>query len=148
MSHFAARTFRPVLVVGILAAGLVAAAVVFVGVSRFSSSDQPSQAPPAEETQVSSDVTDLQLEKFAVTLSEIADIQAKMKERMLQATDQTAVQEAEQEASAQMVEAVRRNGMSVEEYALLSRAIQEDSDLWGRLQKVQRGLDTAGSRIE
>jgi uncharacterized protein YqfA (UPF0365 family) len=90
-------------------------------------------------------LSDLQLTKFALIISEIADIQARMKERMLQADSQAAVRQAEEEASAQMVEAVRRNGMSVEEYALISNAIQEDSELLKRFQKIQDGLNASGS---
>jgi uncharacterized protein YqfA (UPF0365 family) len=70
-----------------------------------------------------------------------------MKERMLQAANQAAVRQAEEEASTQMVEAVRRNGMSVEEYALISNAIQQDSELLKRFQKIQDGLNPSESGL-
>jgi hypothetical protein len=46
-----------------------------------------------------------------------------------------------------MVEAVRRNGMSVDEYALISKAIQEDAELLERFQKIQDGLTASGSGL-
>jgi uncharacterized protein YqfA (UPF0365 family) len=66
---------------------------------------------------------------------------------MLQAANQAAVRQAEEEASTQMVEAVRRNGMSVEEYALISNAIQQDSELLKRFQKIQDGLNPSESGL-
>jgi Domain of unknown function (DUF4168) len=84
--------------------------------------------------------------KSGVTVQEVADIQAKTKK--LQATDPATVQEVEQRSSVQMLEAIRRNGLSVEEYALISKAIQEDPKLFERLQKIQRGLDVTGRRVK
>ena len=148
MSRFAARAFHSASHVVVLAIIMVAAVIVLVRISRYLSSDQPSQTSPSSAVQYSSGVSDLQLQKFAVTLREVADIQARMKDRMLQTTDPVAAQETEQQSSAQMVEAIHRNGLSVEEYALISKAIQEDQKLFERLQRIQRGLDVTGRRVK
>jgi hypothetical protein len=132
----------------VLAIILVAAVIVLVRISRYLSSDQPSRTSPSSAVQYSSGVSDLQLQKFAVTLREVADIQARMKDRMLQTTDPVATQEMEQQSSAQMVEAIRRNGLSVEEYALISRATQEAPELFERLVKIQKDLDPTQRRVE
>ena len=147
MGDFAPRTIQSFSRILIPAIGLVAAVVLITAISRFISPNPPSQPSPPPKAELASGLSDLQLTKFALILSEIADIQGRMKERMLQAASQAAVRQAEDQASAQMVEAVRRNGMSVDEYALISKAIQEDAELLERFQKIQDGLTASGSGL-
>jgi hypothetical protein len=147
MGDFATGTIQSFLRVVIPAIGLVTAVVLIAVMSRLIAPNPQSQPSPPPKEELASGLSDLQLTKFAVILSEIADIQARMKERMLQAANQAAVRQAEEEASTQMVEAVRRNGMSVEEYALISNAIQQDSELLKRFQKIQDGLNPSESGL-
>lgn len=148
MSRFAARAFHSVSHVVVLAIIMVAAVIVLVRISRYLSSDQPRQTSPSSAVQHSSGVSELQMKRFAVAVQEVADIQARTKDRMLQATDPVAAQELEQQSSVQMVEAIRRNGLSVEEYALITKAIQEDPELFERLVKMQKDLDPTQRRVE
>jgi hypothetical protein len=134
MSYFRLGGWHPVWAIGGLTVGLLALVALWVGTSRFISSSPPSE-PPLE-------VSDLQLENFAAALSEVAEIQAKMNEETLYSTNQAEIQRAEQEGSTQMVDAIQRHGLSVEEYTLISSAVQADSELFERLAKIQQELST------
>jgi hypothetical protein len=141
MSCFRLGGRHPVWAIGGLTIGLLTLVALWVGASLFLSSAPPGRTSPPSEPPL-----DLQLEKFAAALGEVAEIQAKMKEKTLHSTNQAEVQRVEQEGSAHMVEAIQRHGLSVEEYVQISSAVQAAPELFERLAKIQQELSTEGGQ--
>ena len=78
------------------------------------------------------------LESFAAAAIEVETISRTWSERMAGVEDDAELQSMRQEAQSEMVEAVRDEGISVEEYNMVLQVAQADPDLNARLQELMR----------
>lgn len=93
---------------------------------------QQGQQPP-QQVQVS----DSQLEQYVVVAGKVSEIRNDFQQKMTSAEDAEQAQSLQQEASAEMVEAVQASGMSVEEFNQIAYALQSDPALQERLAAIQ-----------
>jgi hypothetical protein len=87
----------------------------------------------------SHEVSDQQLEAFALIFSEVTAIHEVLRAEMLKSASEQAAKDAEQRAQQRMIEAVRRHGLEVEEYNRIARLLNEDSALFERYQIIEKG---------
>jgi hypothetical protein len=109
-----------------------------VVVVLFAQMDKTGQEGPLPVPEPTGQVSDEQLEAFALIFSEVTAIHGALRAEMLKATSEQAVEDAEQMAQQRMIEAVRRNGLEVEEYNRIARLLNEDSALFERYQEIEK----------
>ena len=127
--------------IGVLAVGFGLVAIVLL-ILR----DQADQPLPASPPQTAGDVSDEQLRKFALIFNEVEDILAGLRYQKRGARDQRALEQAQRGAEGQMIDAVRRNGMEVEEYQQITRLLNEDPELVQRLRAIQKKIGGGAAR--
>jgi hypothetical protein len=135
---------------------LVCVGALTLGFANFAPAQQPAsgqqqpaaqqeqaqqQAPPAaaaKETVTSADVTDQEVEQFALSYEDVTKIQ-KETEQQLQAVQDTAgASKVKADANQKMAEAVQGHGMKVERFNLIARSLDGDAALKQRVQqKIQ-----------
>jgi hypothetical protein len=106
------------------------------------SPQQQQQQPPAaaapNETVVSADVTDQEVEQFAKSYEDVARIQKDTEQQLQGVQDSTGVAKVKQQANQKMAEAVQGHGMKVERFNLIARSLNQDATLKQRIQqKIQ-----------
>ena len=131
---------------------LVCVATLTVGLAQIaqaqatqapSSQQQAAQqgSPPAAaatQTVTSADVTDQEVEQFAKSYEDVAQIQKDTEKQLESVEDATAVARVKQEANQKMADAVQGKGMKVERFNLIARSLNQDETLKQRIQqKIQ-----------
>lgn len=94
---------------------------------------QQSQQQAPQQVQVS----DSQLQQYVVVAGKVTEIRNDFQQKMTSAEDAEQAQSLQQEASAEMIEAVQASGMSVEEFNQIAYALQSDPALQERLAAIQ-----------
>jgi hypothetical protein len=114
----------------ILAAGLAAAPVM-------AQTAAPAQAPaPAQPTAPAVQPSEAQLQKFAQASQKVAVVAEEYQPKLHAASDDNARQQVMQEADEKMVQLVRADGLTVDEYNGISVAIQQDPQLRQRVMNL------------
>jgi hypothetical protein len=97
-----------------------------------------SPAPSATETVTSAEVTDQEVEQFAKSYEDVAQIQKDTEKQLQSVQDNTAVAKVKQDANQKMAEAVQGHGMKVDRFNLIARSLNSDTTLKQRIQqKIQ-----------
>jgi len=112
------------------------AAVLALGVAAPSIAQQ-TQAPAATQ-QAPVSYSDSQLEKFVAASKKVAVISQEYTPKLQSTTDEAARQEVYREADEKMVQVVRDEGMTVEEFNGINQAIQQDPALMERVQNIAK----------
>lgn len=112
------------------------AAVLALGVAAPSIAQQ-SQAPAATQ-QAPVNYSDSQLEKFVAASKKVAVISQEYTPRLQSTKDDATRQEVYREADEKMVQVVRDEGMTVEEFNGINQAIQQDPTLMQRVQNIAK----------
>ncbi|MFO7552041.1 MAG: DUF4168 domain-containing protein [Haliea sp.] len=94
---------------------------------------QQAQQPPSQQVEVS----DAQLAQYVQVAEKVTEIRNDFQQKMTSAEDAEQAQALQEEASAEMIEAVQASGMSVEEYNQVAYALQSDPALQERLAALQ-----------
>lgn len=101
---------------------------------------QPQQQAQAAAPQAQSvNVTDKQLQQFAGAQETVNEIRVDAMAKLEKVEDQNQAQEIQQQANQDMVNAVQDSGLSVEDYNLIARAVQSDTNLQSRLKEMSNG---------
>ena len=96
-----------------------------------SAAPQPQPAPPAAETM---EVSDDQLQSFAVAFVEVERLKQEYIQRLQEAASETEQQELQAEAGEKMLQAVEQTeGISANEYNQIIQSAQNDPELAQRL---------------
>lgn len=90
-------------------------------------SPQPEQAAPAAS------YSDSQLQGYAAAAVEVRDLNVKWQKRAQESTDPAKVQKIRQQASAEMVQAIRDEGLSIKEYNEITQAALQNPKLSERI---------------
>lgn len=117
---------------------LVAAGLVAVGISLFTGTPHWNRSSSLSTVMTPDEVTDEQLRNFARAQNELVDIQVWLREKMLEAADEEAANQIQQEANSEMIQAIHRNDMEVEEFSQVGRALNNDAQLLARFEEIQR----------
>lgn len=112
------------------------AAVLALGAAAPSMAQQ-AQAPAATQ-QAPVNYSDGQLEKFVNASKKVAVISEEYTPKLQSSADEATRQEVYREADQKMVEVVRKEGMTVEEFNGINQAIQQDPALMERVQNIAR----------
>jgi hypothetical protein len=114
--------------------------IVFMAGNLYAQQGQGQQQmmqQPAAEVQVS----DADLEKVATAYQDIHAIRVELQDSLAGVTDPESAQKLQEQASADMVEAVQENGLDVQTYNQIMEAAQTNEDirekLSAKLQKMQ-----------
>ena len=92
-------------------------------------------ADSAAKTQApAKNFSDAQLQHFADASQQIASISQDYTEQLQNASDEGEQQKIRQQANDEMVQAVKDNEMSVEQFNAIGQAIQQDPQLMQRVQ--------------
>ena len=94
---------------------------------------QQAQHPPPQQVEVS----DAMLEQYVEVAAKVTEIRNDFQQQMAGVETSEEAQSLQEEASAEMVEAVQSSGMSVEDYNQIAYALQSDPALQERLQDLQ-----------
>ncbi len=113
------------------------AALLALGAAAAPSMAQQAQAPAAQQAPAAS-YSDAQLEKFVSASKKVAVISQEYTPKLQSSTDEATRQEVYREADQKMVDVVRKEGMSVEEFNGINQAIQQDPALMERVQNIAR----------
>lgn len=127
MSHFP----KAFLSAAVLAAGLAAAPAM----AQTAATGQPPAAsqPMAPAVQP----TDAQLQKFVQASQKVAAVAQEYQPKLIASPDDGAREQVMREADEKMIQLVRADGLSVDEYNGISAAVQQDPEL------RQRAIDMA-----
>jgi hypothetical protein len=120
LSHLLVAT-TPLLLLSMTAASAPAAA----------QSDTMQRDAPAQPA----DISELQIESFAVASIELQKINEKYAPIMQRTQDPNAQDQLRQEASSEMVQAVHDNGLSVQQYNTIQSLAQSDPALAAKVQE-------------
>ena len=112
------------------------AAVLALGAASPAMAQQ-TQTPPATQ-QAPMNYSDSQLEKFVAASKKVAVISQEYTPRLQSTTDEATRQEVYREADEKMVDVVRNEGITVEEFNGINQAIQQDPALMERVQNLAR----------
>ncbi|HEY9573236.1 MAG TPA: DUF4168 domain-containing protein [Pusillimonas sp.] len=96
----------------------------------------PAAKPQAPVTAPSQNYSDAQLQKFVGASQKVAVISEQYRPQLQAAKDDTARGEIYQEADDKMVAAVKDEGLSVDEFNGINRALQQDPKLKQRITKM------------
>lgn len=91
------------------------------------------QQPPPQQVQVS----DSMLEQYVQVAEKVTEVRNDFQQKMAAVETAEQAQSLQEQASAEMIEAVQSSGMSVEEYNQIAYALQSDPALQERLQDLQ-----------
>ncbi|MEI2416596.1 DUF4168 domain-containing protein [Orrella sp. JC864] len=125
------RSTKAALSAFLLTAGLASGAAM---AQAAAPAPQPAQVQPITSP------SDAQLEKFAAASQKVAMVANEYQPRFDSATDDASRQQILQEADAKMVELVRADGLTVEEFNGIGQAVQQDPQL---RERVMQKLDNA-----
>lgn len=95
--------------------------------------------PPQKGQQQAAPISEDQLKSYAVAAAEVQRISAKVQPRIQAAGTEAQKRQIQQQALDQMAQAVRKEGMSVQEYNEITQQVQTDPQL---SQRVQNYLKT------
>ena len=112
------------------------AAVLALGAAAPSMAQQ-AQAPAATQ-QAPVNYSDSQLEKFVNASKKVAVISQEYTPKLQSSADEATRQEVYREADQKMVDVVRNEGMTVEEFNGINQAIQQDPALMERVQNIAK----------
>lgn len=85
--------------------------------------------PPMQQQQQMPAIDDNQLDSYAEAAVKIYDIRVRWEPEIRGAESQEKAMEAQREARTEMIEAVQKEGLSVEEYNSITAAAQRDPEL-------------------
>ncbi|SDB56543.1 protein of unknown function [Desulfonatronum thiosulfatophilum] len=115
--------------------GLIVLLALTLGFNVNAQDNQESQ--PAQTTtqqsEMSQEFSDEQLEKVAAAYAEIFEIRVELQDSLAEVTDQEASQRLHEQAGAAMVEAIQDNDLTLTAYNEVMEAVQTDLELRERL---------------
>lgn len=123
-----------------LSAALLAAGIAS-GTAMAQDAAQPVPPQPPAVQPITSP-SDAQLEKFATASQKVAMVANEYQPRFDAATDDASRQQILQEADAKMVQLVRADGLTVEEFNGIGQAVQQDPTLRQRVMEKMESAPT------
>jgi len=121
---------------------LSATAVCLAALSQgaLAQQDEPTTPPPsASPSAATAPIEDAKIEKFADAFVAVQDIQSKASQKLQSTTDPAQQQQVKSTAESEMIQAVRQNGLQVEEFNQIVQTMAADAELRTRITaKIQQ----------
>lgn len=96
----------------------------------------PAKTQPIQQQSVN--MTDAKLLKFSIAMDSIGQINSKYEAKFKNIEDAKQAQKIQQQAQGEMLEAVKKAGLSVEEYSIIAKQAQQDEQLRNRIINMSR----------
>ena len=105
------------------------------GVPTYASAQSAQSAQPAQQQ---ANISDTQLREFANARSAVEQIQMKYQDKAQNVTSEQDMQRLQAQANNEMVQAVEKTNLSVEQYNQIASLIQTDQKMLDRYMKLAR----------
>lgn len=120
-----------------LLASLALVAVAGPGMAQEEGSGQEQETYEGyEQEPQETDFSDEDLQKFASSYVQIQDIQQEYSDELSQMEDEQEAQELQEKYTERMVDVVREEGLSVEEYNQIGQAMNSDNELREKIESM------------
>ena len=139
MRHTHGPRISPLWLTVLLAVGLG----VILLIAKLPQSARMDESFPAAPQEGSGEITDEQLQKFALVLDEVERVYVGLRDQQLLQTPGREAPQTEQEAQEQVTKVIRQNGMTVEEFNRIAQLLNEDPEVMVRFQSIQQQNLTA-----
>lgn len=118
---------------------LLAGALVTASGTVFAQTAAEQAGPPQATAPAAAPVEEAKVDQFAAAFVAVQDIQAQATEQLSSARDDTQATEVKAAAEKKMIEAVRREGLEVEEFNRIADLMTTDLSLRSRIvEKVEK----------
>jgi hypothetical protein len=118
-------------------AALAAAGAVLVSASALAQTPAPAEdatiSPPAAQAPAAAAVEDKKIDQFADAYLAVQEIQVKANEQLGATNDATKADQVKQSAEDQMIKAVQRTGLQIDEFNQIVQAMTTDQTLRDRI---------------
>jgi hypothetical protein len=99
---------------------------------------QLQKTPPAAQQPAPADIDDETVKTFASALTAVQEIQTDYKPRIEQAREPDVANTLQREAQAEMVEAVKEEGLTVQQYNTLAQQLQANPEFRSKVQRAMK----------
>lgn len=117
----------------VLGLSVVLAVLLCTGQSLAQEGQQEGQAEGYSQAQ-EADFSDNELQKFARSYLQIQDIQQEYSDALSQMSDEQEAQELQEKYTQKMVDVVRQEGLSVEEYNQIGQAMNSSEEVRNKIE--------------
>jgi len=135
------RNFNTDLRAMLLGATLVAAMPLYAqsATAAEQSTPQPATTDPANATSVTTPVAEAKVDQFATAYVAVQAIQSKASQQLSATSDVTKANAVKEAAEGEMIKAVERSGLQVDEFNQIAQLMTSDEGLRTRvIEKVQQ----------
>lgn len=123
----------------VIAFGLAAASTpVFAQGSSGGAGHADTQSGYSQSNSSASHISQAQIKKFAKTQKDMQPLVKKWQSKINQAQDQQKKQQYQQQMNARIVQAIKKDGLSIQQYNKIARASQKDPQLSQRIQQAMQ----------
>ncbi len=112
----------------------VALAVLFCAGQALAQEGQQEGQPEGYSQDQKTDFSDNELQKFAKSYLQIQDIQQEYSDELSQMEDEQEAQELQEKYTQMMVDVVRQEGLSVEEYNQIGQAMNSSEEVRNKIE--------------
>lgn len=110
---------------------------LFATTTMVNAQDTQSSAPQAmQSTQKAPEISDSQLKQFAQASKKVSQISTKAISKLQGTKDKNKQATIRKEANGEMVQAVQKSGLSVQDYNQISQLVRSNPDLQQKIQKL------------
>lgn len=120
----------------LLLPGLALALGFGAGAASATDGDDPAAAPGPQQLAQADQFSDEDIESFVAARESVIDISRNWEERIQNAESQDELNSLQQASQEEMIEAIRDEGLTVNDYNMMVDAAQRDPDLQQRISEV------------
>lgn len=116
----------------------IALCIAALSLSTAAGMANANSGAPQQMQQQTVEMSDAKLLKFSMAMDSISEINSKYEAKFQGVEDTEKAQEIQQQAQSEMLEAVKKSGLSVEEYSVIAQQAQQDEQLRDRILSMSR----------
>lgn len=120
----------------LLLPGLALALGFGAGAASATDGDDPAAAPGPQQLAQADQFSDEDIQSFVAARESVIDISRNWEERIQNAESQDELNSLQQASQEEMIEAIRDEGLTVNDYNMMVDAAQRDPDLQQRISEV------------
>jgi hypothetical protein len=133
--------------IALIASALATPAVLQAQTPEDQTLPPPDVAAPSSEAAPATEIADAKVDQFAAAFVAVQQIQTEAAQQLNSTEDEQKATEVKNKAEKQMIEAVQREGLQVEEFNQIADLMATDMTLRSRvLDKVQKRTQGTGER--
>ncbi len=119
----------------------IAASAVIAGFATFTANAQEASSQPAQDNaqvQQAANYDDATLLKFTMAMEAVSDVATKYDPQFKKVEDPEEAQEIQKQAQTEMVDQIKKTGLTVEKYTTIAQQVQTDETLRERVLNIAR----------